>query len=127
LECLVARIVSEKLEAADYDYLQSLIDRMESASERGDFISLVDLDIAFHGYLWEKTDQDLLQDLLERIKIQVLYFMYLTLSGDEFEYSKMHQSLLDVLKHRNPEEAAQVMREHIISTAEEAIEKLDME
>ena len=125
LECLAARIVTEKLELQDYDYLQSLINRMDTAYQRKDFPSLVDLDISFHSYLWEKSGLDLLRDLLESIKIQVLYFMYLTLPGDEEEYAGMHQALLDVFKEREPEKAVLAMRQHIIPTTEEAVKKLN--
>lgn len=69
----------------------------------------------------------MLQNLLESIKIQVVYFMYLTLPGDEEEYAKTHQDLLDILKEGNPEKSVQTMQEHIITTAESAIEKLEIE
>ncbi len=126
LECLAVRIACLNLQEHDYDYLQNIIDRMAIAYQREHFSRLVQLDIDFHSYIWSKTDHTLLKNLLESIKIQILYFMYLTLPGDEEEYASMHQTLLNSIKSRNPQNVDQTMSDHIILTAEPAIDKLGL-
>lgn len=125
LEALAASSAAAKLQQEDYDRLQSLIDQMESAFQRGDYESLIDLDIAFHTVLWQKSGYALLLNLLESIKTQVVYYMYLTRSGDEEEYAAMHQYLLDELKTRNEARAARAMEDHILLTGQRAIQKLE--
>lgn len=125
LETLAAKIASQKLIQEDYDALQSLVDQMGSAYQRGDYEALIDLDIAFHTILWQKSGHTLLLDLLESIKTQVMYYMYLTRPGDEEDYESMHQTLLDVLKNRNQTQAAQTMEDHILLTGQRAIQKLE--
>lgn len=124
LESLTASIVCSTLGAEDYDYLQNLIARMESALHREDFDALIRLDITFHSYLWGKTNYPILKNLLESIKTQVLYFMYLTLPGDEEDYPSMHQTLLDVFREQDPDKAGQIMHDHILVTAEKAIQNM---
>ena len=124
LECQAARSASRNLKAGDFDYLQSLVNRMEKAYRREEYPILVDLDLAFHSLLWEKSGLELLQDLLESIKTQIRFFMFLTLPGDEEEYGAMHQTLLDILREGNPDTISRAMRDHIIDTAEDSIANL---
>lgn len=125
LEALAVRLVCGTLTQEDFDHLQNKINQMESAFDRGDYEALIQLDIEFHSYLWSKTGHTILNDLLDSIKTQVLYFMYLTRPGDEEEYAEMHQALLDVIKSKNQEKAVSLIEEHILDTAEKAIQELE--
>jgi DNA-binding FadR family transcriptional regulator len=51
--------------------------------------------------------------------------MYLTLPGDEEYYPAMHQKLLDVFKEQDQEKARQAMYDHILVTAEKAIQSME--
>lgn len=124
LEALAIRIVSPKLDIEEYDHLQNLINRMATAYERGDYDALIHLDIAFHSYLWSQTNHTLLTDILESIKVQVLYFMHLTRHGDEEDYAGMHQRLLNVLMEGTVDDAVQTIREHILDTAAKGIQDM---
>jgi len=124
LESLAVRIVSPKLDIEEYDHLQNLVNQMATAYDRGDYDTLIHLDIAFHSYIWSQTSHTMLIDILNSIKVQVLYFMYLTRHGDEEDYAGMHQRLLDVLMEGSTEQAVRTINEHILDSAAKGI--LDM-
>lgn len=127
LEGMAMSLVCERIKAADFDYLQSLIMQMEAATLRKDYDALIELDIQFHSYLWDQTGHNLLCETLSAMKAQVRFFMYLTRSGDEDTYGSTHQELLDTLRQGDPERVKQAIKEHILVTAERAIARMSAE
>jgi DNA-binding GntR family transcriptional regulator len=126
LEGFAVELVPKHMKTADFDYLQSLIMQMEAASQRKDYEALIDLDIHFHEFIWEKCKHTLLQEALHSMKSQIRFFMYLTRPGDEETYAAEHQKLLDALRQGEPERSAGAVREHILLTAEQAILRMDL-
>lgn len=127
LEGMAASLACEHLQPADYDFLQSLIMQMEAANLRKDYEALIDLDIQFHSYIWELTGHTLLYEMLESMKAQIRFFMYLTRPGDEKTYGSMHQELLDILQECDPKNVRDAIEEHILVTAKKAIERMGAE
>lgn len=124
LEGLAARLASERLKPADYDFLQSIIMQMSAAYLRGDLDALIDLDIEFHNYIWSCTGHSLLYEALNNMKAQVRYFMYITRPGDEATYADTHQELLEALREGDPDSAEAAIRVHTEDTAKRAIKRL---
>lgn len=124
LEGLAASLLENRLDKADCDFLQSIIHRMGAAYKRGDYDALIELDITFHSFLWSQTQHSILIETLNRMKAQVLYFMYITRPGDEETYEATHQELLDVFCSGDLERAVKTIKAHILVTAEKAIERM---
>lgn len=124
LEGFAAQLACKKLEPADFDYLQSLIMQMEAATLRKDYEALIDLDIQFHSTIWERSGHTLLLEMLESMKSQIRYFMYLTRPGDEDTYGSEHQILTDILREGDPDKGALAIKKHILDTAAQAIERM---
>ncbi len=124
LEGLAASLLKDRLVAADFDFLQSIIHRMGAANKRGDYDALIELDITFHSFLWSQIPHSILSETLNRMKAQVLYFMYITRPGDEETYEETHQELLDLFYSGDIEQAVEAIKEHILITAENAIERM---
>ena len=127
LEGMAVGLACENLQPADYDFLQSLIMQMEAAKLREDYDALIDLDIQFHEYIWKLSGHTLLYEMLESMKLQIRFFMYLTRPGDEETYGSMHQELLDILQECDPRKIRQAIKEHILVTAKNAIERTEIE
>lgn len=125
LEGLGTPLAMDNLKPEDYTRLEEIITAMQSANERGDAERLIVLDIEFHSFLWAHYGHTLLQQTLEEMKAQVMYFMYLTRPGDEGDYPDSHRHLVEILKTGNRELAGQTVQEHIRSTALRAIERLE--
>jgi len=126
LEGLALKLAMENFTEADIDTLQAIVSQMERATARGDFERLIDLDILFHSTLWGISKHTRLLQALDEIKIQVQRFMQITRLGDELDYAKSHQALIEVLQKGTPEDVEKALREHILSTAERAILRLDI-
>jgi DNA-binding GntR family transcriptional regulator len=124
LEGLAASLLEDRLDEADCDFLQSIINRMGAAYKRGDYDALIELDITFHSFLWSRTHHSILIETLNRMKAQVLYFMYITRPGDEETYEETHQELLDLFCSEDNDRAVAAIKEHILVTAEKAIERM---
>jgi DNA-binding FadR family transcriptional regulator len=119
-------LASKHMKPADYDFLKSVIMQMEAANLREDYDALIDLDIQFHSYIWSRTNHLLLHEMLEGMKAQVRYFMYLTRPGDEAAYGSTHQELLDIMQNGDHNKLKQIVSDHILATAERAIERMEI-
>lgn len=127
LDGMAVKLASKHMKPADYDFLKSIIMQMEAAYLRKDYDALIDLDIQFHSYIWGRTNHLLLREMLESMKAQVRFFMYLTRPGDEEAYGNTHQELLDIMQDGDHEKLNQAISEHILATAERAIERMGIE
>lgn len=126
LEGLAIRHACKNLEPKNFDHLEGLAVQMDAAVDREDYEQLISLDIAFHSYLWAQANHKLLQQTLDDMKAQVLYFMWITRPGDEIDYPNDHRIVIDVLRTGDPDLAEQVIRRHIVETAERAITRLPL-
>lgn len=126
LDGMAVSLACERIKPADDDFLKSIIMQMEAATLRKDYDALIDLDIQFHSYIWGLTDHTLLREMLEGMKAQVRFFMYLTRPGDEETYGSTHQELLDTLQEGNHNRLDQVIKDHILATAERAIMRMEI-
>ena len=125
LDGMAIGLASERMKPADYDFLKSIIMQMEAANLRKDYDALIDLDIQFHSYIWGLTNNLLLHEMLDGMKAQVRFFMYLTRPGDEDTYSSTHQILLDFMQEGDHIGLNQVIKDHILTTAERAITRME--
>lgn len=121
LEVFAAKLASERLTDEDFEQLEVLIFQMESVVKRGDSERLIALDIQFHGYIWKKAGHRLLQQMLEGMKVQIIYFMVLTRAGDEVGYASMHRDFIAALKAKDAGRIEQMLQHHIFDTAERAL------
>ncbi|MCE5209509.1 MAG: GntR family transcriptional regulator [Chloroflexi bacterium] len=125
LEGLGMQLACTNFRSEDYARLEEIIASMQSAHERGDDERLIALDIEFHSYLWSRFGHYLLQQTLEEMRAQVVYFMYITRPGDEHDYPSSHRQLVEIMKSGDCELASQAIQEHIRLTAKRAIERLE--
>jgi DNA-binding GntR family transcriptional regulator len=125
LEALVMELVVPLITPYDIDYLESIVMQMESALSRGDTERLVDLDLQLHSSLWKIAGNSRLQQLLENLKVQVYYFMSVTRPADEMDYPASHRELISALQVGDVARAQEVIKEHIMSTAERSIARME--
>jgi DNA-binding GntR family transcriptional regulator len=123
LEGLAMRLACEHFTQEDYAALEEIIAQMDAAHARGDDDRLIALDIDFHNHLWGKANHNLLQQALEEMKAQILYFMYTTRPGDEKDYPSSHRELVNIMKAGEVEQASKTIQAHIHATAVRAVER----
>lgn len=124
LEGLAVSLAAENLSPEDFDHLEGLIVQMEAAVQRQDYERLMVLDLQFHSHIWSRTGHQLLEEALAQMSPQIRHFMAITRPGDEQGYPATHRLLIDVLRGRDTKQARAAIREHTLSTAEQAIARL---
>jgi DNA-binding GntR family transcriptional regulator len=127
LESLAIELAIQNYTPGDDAILQSIVMQMEGASERGDTHRLVDLDLRFHNELWRIAGNSRLEQILEIIKIQVNYFMFVTRVDNKFDYVEDHRTIIDALNSGDADLARDVIRTHIMSTATKTLARMDIE
>ena len=120
LEELAIQQAHKNLTMDDFARLEEITQQMERALAQSDYNRLITLDIDFHNLLWERSDHGLLQQALEDMKAQILFFMLTTRPGDEEDYPSEHRLIIDALKNGSLQKAQEILRAHILSTAERA-------
>jgi DNA-binding GntR family transcriptional regulator len=127
LEGLAIRLACRNLSPDDFDTLQDIILQMDSAHQRDDYDKLIALDIEFHSTIWARCGHNLLRQVLDDMKAQILYFMYTTRPGDEKDYPSTHRELLEILRAGDQTRASETIQAHIHTTAERAMARLSGE
>ena len=100
----------------DFTKLQDIIDQMKQMAENGENREkLAPLDNAFHDILLSKTDNNLLVELSHRSCRGISKFLFFKHWRKQFttkENSERHQSILNVLRTRNPVAVEICIRQH---------------
>ncbi len=115
LEALGARLALANLSDQDLDALQLLIDDMVRVSEQGDERGMVARNYEFHHTIMEAAKNSAL--LRAWSMFQFSYWTSITtaeLRDDLVDLAQRHYKVLEGFRLRDPELAAQRMREHIL-------------
>ena len=100
----------------DFDKLQDIVNQMRALAENGDSRDkLAPLDNAFHDILLSKTNNHLLVELSRRSCRGLSKFLFYKEWCKQFttkENFERHQSLLDVMRTRNPVAVENCIRQH---------------
>jgi DNA-binding GntR family transcriptional regulator len=83
----------------DITYLERILYSMKLAVDENDPYRLVELDMKFHGFFYERSGNDLFLDIWNRIKTKIMRFISVT-NQDHSGYSipNSHTELLDMIK-----------------------------
>jgi DNA-binding GntR family transcriptional regulator len=126
LEELAISLACQNLTGEDFEVLHSLIADVGTAIENKDYEKLIAIDISFHSFLWSRSQHKLLEAMLEQMRPQVRYFMYLAQPADEHYTTESHLKLVNVLKQKDVKAAKSTLREHILIAAERTIAQLKL-
>ncbi|OXM88224.1 GntR family transcriptional regulator [Paenibacillus rigui] len=87
------------LTAEDIRYLEGILQQMTQAVDEQDPYRLVELDMQFHGYFYERSGNELFLDIWNRIRTKIMRFITVT-NQDHSGYSipNSHTEILDLIK-----------------------------
>lgn len=117
IEPHICRLAVLHATAADFDRAEALLAQMEAAV--GDPIEFSLADTRFHTLLAETTTNPLLIWMVSQINSvrsqeQWARMLHVTLKPATIEtYNAQHRSVLDAIRHRAPDRAAALMRQHL--------------
>lgn len=119
LEQEAARQVVKKSTPDQIESLEQILQNMVYAAKQGDLDRVIQLDMNFHQRIWEITDNELLQQILNSLisKIQVYLAVQTSLYEDLATGIADHEDILECLKNKDGEAAANIIRQHLEKAA----------
>jgi DNA-binding GntR family transcriptional regulator len=127
LEQMAIRLAHPRLQKEDFARLEERIVEMEQRASAGDIVGVVELDVAFHRYILERADHDLLLQTWENIHpSRWTYITVQALSKKGPLYiARRHRPLLKALRADSVQVAIDAVAEHIEMVGTEALRVLD--
>jgi DNA-binding GntR family transcriptional regulator len=99
IEGFAVRESMPQLKEHDFQYLENIIVTMDSAIKLNDILKIVELDMEFHGFFYERCNNHAIMELWNHMKTKVMRFM--AISNKLRSTDKLvegHLSLIGVLK-----------------------------
>ncbi len=125
LESEAAQSAAERITSAELQELKALNQAMIQAVASDDTSTLVELNVQFHRRIRESARMPALFRLLEQLWVGWTVFTPLFLPQRSRRSVREHAAIIAALEARDPERAAQTMREHIAHAAKEYFSQAD--
>jgi len=116
LEGLICRLLAPTIERKHTIYLRSLMESVSSEVESEDTSTYRDADIEFHTYLADLVSERGFAHLLESVHSIMRMSLSQGILRSPTETHAEHLAIIDALEARKPDEAEQLMIEHIRKT-----------
>ncbi|MFW5790708.1 MAG: GntR family transcriptional regulator [Halanaerobiaceae bacterium] len=121
------------LKGEDFKSLENLVEEMlivvnKNISEDEKVVELNEKDMAFHKYLWEKTNRKFTQRILKMIHNQLKLAMIIDARKEESleESAREHYSIIKNLKEKNLKGVRQSLIDHIVLYNEELMSRKEI-
>lgn len=113
-EAQVARLAAVRAEPADIEKMEEALAGVEQLIEENRFRELLEADERFHVALADASKNALLREMLSALYALGIRFWYMTLPqrpiGDIKKEMALHRKVVETIRERAPEKAAQAMR-----------------
>lgn len=126
LETLAVRLAAQRMEAADYEQLDELAGKMQQTWQEGDVDNWVNLDARFHELLYTFSRNERLISMMSNIMEQLSRYRIISLANVEVRQNSLneHQTLIEALKRRDSDAAADAAAHHIENTKQSLVNML---
>jgi DNA-binding GntR family transcriptional regulator len=119
VDALAARLAAERIGDDALSALEDLVDQMLACLAEGDFPGVTEADVRFHQLVVEASDNHALERAFGQLAPFARTFITLTLPDvDVREIVLEHRPILERLRARSPESAADAARRHQLSVSE---------
>ncbi|MFH2103754.1 MAG: GntR family transcriptional regulator [Chloroflexota bacterium] len=124
-----ASLACKHLDEEDLSRLDELVTQAEAAATRNDYISLADLDYAFHRQLAEATGNRYLCQHLIHLHQVATRFNFAAWKRDDSAGPSIdeHRRIVATLRQREPSAARQIMLEHIEAARQRVLKTMAAE
>lgn len=113
IEMETARSACERLSDKDLDDLNALLDQQREACDTGDALLFHALDDQFHREICERSGHSFAWEIIRENKAHMDRVRLLSLPVDSGSVLADHVLVLEALRKRDPDLAAQMMRDHL--------------
>lgn len=123
LEALAARRFAERATDAETDALEEAMKRFERAVQENGLPNLLELKDRFYAILFEGARNQMIGSMLEPLHTRISYLRAASLSrsGRPAETVSELRAIVAAIRHRDPNAAAELAREHVERAAEPAL------
>jgi len=114
LEELSLLLAAQNMTEDDYDKLKKLAAEIGNAVDNKSFFQLIKADLSFHRYIWEKSNNQVLYNMLDQITVPL--FAYLSLEHHRMDHDisrtvMSHEKFISVLKSKSVNKIQKLIRE----------------
>lgn len=114
IEGYAVRTSMPTLSESDYATLEAIIQRMEEAVEQSDTLSILELDMDFHGFFYKRCDNQAILELWNHMRTKVMRFMAISNQHSTTEMlADWHRMLIDALRTGDGNTAEEAFIEHM--------------
>lgn len=118
LETYAARLALPRISDADVAELEEYVDRMRQAAARGDAHAEALADVTFHGRIVEMSGNRTLTRVWRTLEPASRTYITLAIPGANLpRVADLHEPILEALRHRDDEGAADALRGHFETIA----------
>jgi len=123
LESLAINLAVPNLSPADYKRLEEILQAGDKSIEAEDPKAWLDTDEQLHSYIIQKSDNEVLFQLLDNIRNRINIFRILTaqLPARAQRAQKEHRAVVAAMKRQKNQEAEELIAKHIENTYEVGI------
>ena len=119
VDALAARLAADRIPDTDLETLGGLVDEMFDRLEAGDFSGVTEADVRFHHLIAEASENHALVRAFDQLAPFARTFITLTLPDvDVRGIVQEHRPILDALRARDADRAAEAARAHQLSVSE---------
>ncbi|QAY65958.1 GntR family transcriptional regulator [Paenibacillus protaetiae] len=114
IEGFAVRTSMPLLTERDYAALENIIEQMDDANKRKDTLLILELDMQFHGFFYQKCDNQAILELWNHMKSKVMRFM--AISNRHYttdSLAEWHQVLVAALRAGDEKAAEAAFIEHM--------------
>jgi len=114
LEDLSLVLAAQNMTEDDYQELNNLAAEITNAVENKSFFNLIKADLSFHRFIWEKSNNQVLYNMLDQITVPL--FAYLSLEHHKMDHDiaitvMPHEKYISVLKSKNANKIQKLNRD----------------
>ncbi len=119
VDALAARLAAARISDAALDVLETLVEEMLTRLEAGDFSGVTEADVRFHHLIAEASENHALQRAFDQLAPFARTFITLTLPDVDVRGIVLeHRPILEALRARDAERAAEAARSHQLSVSQ---------
>jgi DNA-binding GntR family transcriptional regulator len=119
VDALAARLAADRIPDTDLEILGGLVEEMFDRLEAGDFSGVTEADVRFHHLIAEASENHALVRAFDQLAPFARTFITLTLPDvDVRGIVQEHRPILDALRARDADRAAEAARAHQLSVSE---------
>lgn len=119
IDALAARLAAERIGESTLDELESLVEQMLGRLREQDFSGVTEADVRFHQLVVQASENHALERTFDQLAPFARTFITLTLPNVDVRGIVLeHRPILDALRDRDPDRAADAARRHQLSVSE---------